>query len=39
MGRFHRHDDGTAHAHDDDGHAHDDGQAHGEDHSGYQTGA
>jgi hydrogenase nickel incorporation protein HypB len=38
MGRFHRHDDGTAHAHDDD-HAHDDGHAHGEDHSGYQTGA
>jgi hydrogenase nickel incorporation protein HypB len=34
MGRFHRHEDGTAHAHDDE-----DGHAHGEDHSGYQTGA
>src|SRR5450756_1829570 len=29
MGRFHRHEDGTAHSHDGDG----------EDHSGYQTGA
>ena len=40
MGRFHRHDDGTAHSHDDhpDGdHSH--GHSHGPgDHSGYQTG-
>jgi hydrogenase nickel incorporation protein HypB len=34
MGRFHRHEDGTAHAHDAE-----DGHAHGGDHSGYQTGA
>ncbi|MGV0646532.1 MULTISPECIES: hydrogenase nickel incorporation protein HypB [Mycolicibacterium] len=36
MGRFHRHEDGTAHSHDhgDHGHSHDHG-----DHSGYQTGA
>jgi hydrogenase nickel incorporation protein HypB len=33
MGRFHRHEDGTGHAHDEEGHEH------GEDHSGYQTGA
>ena len=34
MGRFHRHDDGTAHAHDGDG-----DHSHGAlDHSGYQTG-
>lgn len=37
MGRFHRHDDGTVHSHDDDhgGHGHD--HDHG-DHSGYETG-
>ena len=36
MGRFHRHDDGTVHAHDHDehDHAHDHG-----DHSGYDTGS
>ncbi len=40
MGRFHRHDDGTAHSHDDDhaGHSHDDGHDAIGDHSGYQTG-
>ena len=40
MGRFHRHDDGTAHSHDDHpagDHSH--GHSHGPgDHSGYQTG-
>lgn len=51
MGRFHRHDDGTVHAHDHDGnehaHSHDDhGHVHEHthedhigDHSGYETGA
>jgi hydrogenase nickel incorporation protein HypB len=34
MGRFHRHEDGTAHEHDAE-----DGHVHGGDHSGYQTGA
>jgi hydrogenase nickel incorporation protein HypB len=34
MGRFHRHDDGTVHAHDHDEHTHEHG-----DHSGYQTGS
>src|ERR1700722_11632383 len=34
MGRFHRHEDGAEHAHDED-----DGHAGGKDHSGYQTGA
>ena len=48
MGRFHRHDDGTAHAHDhgetahdhDHAHDHDDDHAHDDhgDHSGYDTG-
>jgi hydrogenase nickel incorporation protein HypB len=36
MGRFHRHDDGTAHTHDHDDHDHTNG--HG-DHSGYDTGS
>ncbi|HEX6449120.1 MAG TPA: hydrogenase nickel incorporation protein HypB, partial [Trebonia sp.] len=38
MGRFHRHDDGTAHshAHDQDGHEH--SGDHAGDHSGYRTG-
>jgi hydrogenase nickel incorporation protein HypB len=35
MGRFHRHDDGTAHSHDSDGGGHSHGAP---DHSGYQTG-
>jgi hydrogenase nickel incorporation protein HypB len=35
MGRFHRHDDGTAHSHEHDHDGHD----HTGDHSGYQTGA
>jgi hydrogenase nickel incorporation protein HypB len=49
MGRFHRHDDGTAHSHDDPvpahggtGHSHEGAGDHGHppgDHSGYQTGA
>src|SRR5664279_3491234 len=36
MGRFHRHDDGTEHSHDDDARAH----SHADlgDHSGYETG-
>ena len=34
MGRFHRHEDGTAHSHDGE-----DVHAHGADHSGYLTGA
>ncbi|MGY4712260.1 hydrogenase nickel incorporation protein HypB [Mycolicibacterium sp. CBM1] len=38
MGRFHRHDDGTAHSHDHDhDHDHDHSHDHG-DHSGYATG-
>jgi hydrogenase nickel incorporation protein HypB len=37
MGRFHRHDDGTVHAHDHDEHPHEHPD-HG-DHSGYQTGS
>ncbi len=37
MGRFHRHDDGTVHAHDHDEHNHEH-HDHG-DHSGYQTGS
>jgi hydrogenase nickel incorporation protein HypB len=44
MGRFHRHDDGTAHSHDhgehdhDHGHEHEHEHGHG-DHSGYSTGS
>src|SRR5579862_9909600 len=36
MGRFHRHADGTVHAHDHDGHDHDHRDV--GDHSGYETG-
>ncbi len=38
MGRFHRHDDGTVHAHEHDDHPHDHPHDHG-DHSGYHTGS
>jgi hydrogenase nickel incorporation protein HypB len=38
MGRFHRHDDGTAHSHDHDHGEHDHEHEHG-DHSGYTTGS
>ena len=38
MGRFHRHDDGTAHSHEHDDHDHDHDHDHG-DHSGYTTGS
>ena len=34
MGRFHRHEDGTAHTHDHGDHPHDHG-----DHTGYHTGS
>ncbi|MGB5111679.1 MAG: hydrogenase nickel incorporation protein HypB [Mycobacterium sp.] len=37
MGRFHRHDDGTLHAHADDARHHEHSEDHG-DHSGYATG-
>jgi hydrogenase nickel incorporation protein HypB len=42
MGRFHRHDDGTAHSHAHPEHDHDHGDDHGHghgDHSGYDTGS
>ena len=42
MGRFHRHDDGTAHTHDHGEHTHDHDHAHDQDlgdHSGYTTGS
>jgi hydrogenase nickel incorporation protein HypB len=38
MGRFHRHDDGTVHAHEHDDHPHAHPHDHG-DHSGYHTGS
>ena len=38
MGRFHRHDDGTMHAHDHGDHAHTHAGDHG-DHDGYHTGS
>lgn len=38
MGRFHRHDDGTAHAHDHDHDGHEHSGDHAGDHSGYRTG-